>query len=171
VSEEQKPESDDERRRRGLSPRSRPAVEADPPTPVKFSFWLWLAAGVLLVAVIALQFAFKRQYVDLVMRDNHDAKVTRDSVAAGYTQAVWVLLIGAVVLAVLFALFAYKAREGTRSARTALTVLAVLLLLVQVVGRVASLPTLVVTLLALVALMLMYLPSVLPYFPRTGRKP
>lgn len=171
MSEEQKPESDDERRRRGLSPESPPAAEADPPKPVKVSFWLWLAAGVLLIAVMALQFAFKQQYVDLVMKSNHDAKVTRDSVAAGYTQAVWVLLLGAVVLAVLFVLFAYKAREGTRSARTVLTVLVVLLLLVQVVGRVASLSTLLVTLVALVALMMMYLPSVLPYFPKAGRRP
>jgi drug/metabolite transporter (DMT)-like permease len=165
--------TDDERRALGLPPEPRLPGEVHdyhPPTPVRVSFWLFLAAGVLFVGGYALTLLTKRQFVDAVVRATNDPRIPREQIESGVTVLLWLLVTGAVVFAVLFALFAYKAQEGTRSARSILTVLTVLTLVFQLVLRFGSPITLLGTVVALVALGLMFLPSVTGYFPKIPRK-
>lgn len=165
-------ETDDQRRARGLPPAprfaggERPAV--DPPNPVKVSFVLWIVAGLVLAFGFGLTVTAKQEVIDTLVRMNNDPRISDEQIASGTGTLLWVLFIGAIVLAILFALFAYKAREGTRSARAVLTVLAAFTLIFQVV-LFSNLYTLAAALFAIVAAALMYLPSVAPYFPKVGK--
>lgn len=152
---------------------ARPASQADPtpdepPTLVKVSFWLWIAAGLVLVAGFGLTLSAKEQLIQALIQLNNDPNISDEQLRQGATSLLWTLFIGAVAFAILFALFAYRAREGIRSARTILTVLAAISLIFQVV-LFSNLVTLVSALLAVVALVLLYLPSVADYFPKTPR--
>jgi hypothetical protein len=176
VTEENDPadQTDDERRAAGLSPKAiepgKPSPGAFAPTPVKVSFWLWIASGVIYIAGYIVILASKQTIIDSIVKGNKDPKISADTIASSVTTLLWMLVTGAVVFAVLFALFAYKAREGTRSARTVLTVLFVLTLAFQFLLQLFGLVTVLAQLLALIALLLMYLPSVQGYFPKVGRK-
>lgn len=168
--------TDDERRKLGRSPdpvlpgQSAPA--ADPPGPVRVSFWLWLAGGLVLIGGQVFTLAIKQQLIDALIRQNRESgkQVDEAALANGATTAFWLLLGGSVVFSLLIALFAYKAREGTRSARTVLTGFAVACVLFQL-GIFFSMPSIIATLLFVIALILMYLPAVSGYFPKAGRKP
>jgi divalent metal cation (Fe/Co/Zn/Cd) transporter len=176
VTDENNPadQTDDERRAAGLSPEAvepgTPSHGSLAPMPVKVSFWLWIASGVIYIAGYLIVLASKQTIINSIVNANKDPKISPGTIASSVTTLLWVLVIGAVVFAVLFALFAYKAREGTRSARTVLTVLFVLTLAFQFLLQLFSLVTLLAQLLALIALLLMYLPSVQGYFPKVGRK-
>ena len=165
VTEENDPadQTDDERRAAGLSPKAiepgKPSPGAFAPTPVKVSFWLWIASAVIYIAGYIVILASKQTIIDSIVKGNKDPKISADTIASSVTTLLWMLVTGAVVFAVLFALFAYKAREGTRSARTVLTVLFVLTLAFQFLLQL-GLVTVLAQLLALIALLLMYLPSV-----------
>lgn len=162
-------ESDDERRAKGLPPepsvpgQARDAVK--PPTPVTVAFWLYVLAGLVLVASFAFtltqQEAVSNALIDLNTNDSLD----EEQIRTGVTALLWTLFVGSVVFAILFALFGWKAREGTRSARTILTVLAAVTLLIQLLLFSTSLLILVAAFLTVVATALLYLPSVADYFP------
>ncbi|MEV7091913.1 hypothetical protein AB0M80_03645 [Amycolatopsis sp. NPDC051045] len=168
--------TDDERRKRGLSPDpllpGESAPKVAPPRLVQVSFWLWLVGGVVLIGGQVLALDLKQQLIDQLITQNREAgrQVDPAAVAGGTTTLLWLLLVGAVVFALLIALFAYKAREGTRSARTVLTGLAIACVLFQF-ALFSSLPSLIAVLLFVVALVPMYLPSVSGYFPKAGPKP
>ncbi|NIH85871.1 hypothetical protein [Amycolatopsis granulosa] len=167
-------ESDDERRARGLPPAPSLAGEEaerpEAPRPVQVSFWLWVAAGVVLAAAYLVAFLTRQQLVDDLVRTNTNAQVTPEKIASGITVLFAMLLVGSVSFGAFFVLFAWKARQGTRSARTVLTVLLVIVLLFQVLLRTYTGISLIATLLGLVALALMYIPGVQPYFPKVRRR-
>jgi hypothetical protein len=168
------PESDDERRAKGLPPApmlpgDEPA-SIDPPKPVQVSFWLWVASGVVFVIGYAIIFLARDRIIDQLIKASTNKAVNADQIRSGTTVLLAVLLVGAISFAALYVLFAYKARQGTRSARTVLTVLMAITLVFQLVLQFASLVTLIGTLIGLVALVLMYLPKVAPYFPKAGRR-
>ena len=147
-----------------------PAV--NPPVQVKVSFWLWIAAGVVVIIGQAYTLLIKDQLITELVKQNQQGtgqKVAPDQIASGTNTLVWLLLIGAVVFAVLLGLFAWKAREGTRSARSVLTGLAIVCVLFQIVIF-YNFFTLIAAFLLLIALVLMYLPSVAEYFPKVGKK-
>ncbi|MDT8909903.1 hypothetical protein NYF13_03110 [Amycolatopsis sp. PS_44_ISF1] len=153
-----------------LPGQSAPVV--DPPKPVKVSFWLWIAAGVVVIVGQAYTLLIKDQLITELIKQNQQgtgAKVAPEQIASGTTTLVWLLLIGAVVFAVLLGLFAWKAREGTRSARSVLTGLAIVCVLFQIVIF-YNFFTLIAAFVLLIALVLMYLPSVAEYFPKVGKK-
>ena len=168
--------TDDERRKRGRAPDpvlpGQPAPKVTPPPQVQWSFWLWIAGGVVLIGGQVFTLLVKQPLIDALVKQSRAAgqKVDEAALASGATKAFWLLLGGAVVFAVLIALFAYKAREGTRSARTVLTGFAVACVLFQL-GIFYNLPSIAATLLFVIALLLMYLPKVADYFPKAGRKP
>ncbi|OXM53321.1 hypothetical protein [Amycolatopsis alba] len=180
MSDSKTGETDDERRKRGRAPDPilpgmvPPKITA--PKPVAISFWLWILAGVVLVAGQIALLVLKQELIDGILKNLKEHPVDGQPadpalVASGVTTLLWMLFGGAITFAVLFALFAYKAREGTRSARTVLTVGAVFLVLVEllVLGGSLNVFLLVATLLVAIALILMYLPSVSDYFPKVGR--
>ncbi|WUL72136.1 hypothetical protein OG943_39760 [Amycolatopsis sp. NBC_00345] len=148
------------------------APVVNPPTPVKFSFWLWIAAGVVVIVGQAYTLLIKDQLITELVKQNQQGtgqKVAPDQIASGTNTLVWLLLIGGVVFAVLLGLFAWKAREGTRSARSVLTGLAIVCVLFQIVIF-YNFFTLIAAFLLLIALVLMYLPGVAEYFPKVGKK-
>jgi hypothetical protein len=148
------------------------APVVNPPMPVKVSFWLWIAAGVVVIVGQAYTLLIKDQLVAELVKQNQRGtgqKVAPDQIASGTNTLVWLLLIGAVVFAVLLGLFAWKAREGTRSARSVLTGLAIVCVLFQIVIF-YNFFTLIAAFVLLIALVLMYLPSVANYFPKVGKK-
>lgn len=159
---------------KGMPPAPKPSGEetqapsGPPPKPVNISFWLWIAAGLVLVVGFAITLAGKQQIIDELIRVNQDDRITDEQIADGTTSLLWMLLFGAVVFAALFALFAYKAREGTRKARTILTVLAAITFVFQLL-LFSTIVTLFSMLLAVIALVLLYLPSVADYFPKAPR--
>jgi len=167
--------TDDERRKRGRAPDpvlpGEVAPKASPPSTVAVSFWLWIAAGALLILGKVQLLLQKQSITAHYIENNKDARVTNDVITAGVPRLLWFLLIATIIFVLLFALFAYKAREGTRSARTVLTVLPVVLVLL-LLALAPGLPffSLAGILLASAALVLMYLPSVASYFPKAGRK-
>lgn len=174
-------ETDDERRAQGMAPDPILPGQEPPkitvPKPVQISFWLWIAAGVVLVAGQILLLSMKQRLIDEVVKQitsqpQPGAPSDPAQIASGLTTLLWVLLVGAIAFAAFFALFAYKAREGTRSARSVLTGLAIVLVLVELVffRGALNLFLLLSTLLTAIALMLMYLPSVADHFPKVGRK-
>jgi uncharacterized membrane protein HdeD (DUF308 family) len=167
------PESDDERRAKGLPPAPMlPGEEperVDPPKPVQVSFWLWVVSGIVFVVGYAIIFFARGRIVDELIKANTNPSVNADQIRSGTTVLLAVLLVGAISFAVLYVLFAYKARQGTRSARTVLTVLMVITLVFQLFLHFASFITLLATLIGLVALVLMYLPKITTYFPKVGR--
>lgn len=165
-------EPDDERRAKGLPrapslPGQTPAP-ANPPTPVRISFWLWVTSGAVFVAGYLILFLARGRIVDQLVKNNTGKSVSVDQLTKGTTVLLAVFLAGAVCFAVLYVLFAYKARQGTRSARAVLTALVAINLVFQVVLQVASVVTLLATLIALIALALLYLPNVAAYFPKAG---
>jgi hypothetical protein len=148
------------------------APVVNPPAQVKVSFWLWIAAGVVVIVGQAYTLLIKDQLVTELVKQNQQGtgqKVAPDQIASGTNTLVWLLLIGAVVFAVLLGLFAWKAREGTRSARSVLTGLAIVCVLFQIVIF-YNFFTLIAAFVLLIALVLMYLPSVANYFPKVGKK-
>jgi dipeptide/tripeptide permease len=167
-------QTDDERRKAGLSPNALPAGAPSPgslaPTEVKVSFWLWITAGVVYVIGYVIFLLNKQEIVDTIVKGNTDPKITPETINSSITTLLWMLVVGAVVFALLFALFAYKAREGTRSARSILAVLFVLVVLFQFLLQLFSLVTLFGVLIALFALALLFWPTVRDYFPKVGRK-
>ncbi|WP_236789775.1 hypothetical protein [Amycolatopsis sp. GM8] len=168
------PESDDERRAKGLPPEPQQPGDApervDPPKPVQASFWLWAVSGVVFIVGYAIIFFARGRIVDQLIKANTNTAVHPDQIRSGTTVLLAVLLVGAVSFAALYVLFAYKARQGTRSARTVLTVLMAITVVFQLVLQFASVVTLAATLVGLIALVLMYLPNVAPYFPKVSRR-
>ncbi|RSN58430.1 hypothetical protein DMH01_20405 [Amycolatopsis sp. WAC 04182] len=180
MSDSRTDETDDERRKRGMSPDPILPGQKPPkitvPKPVAISFWLWILAGVVLVAGQIALLVLKDELTEGILKQIRENPVPGQpadpaQVASGVNTLLWMLFGGALTFAVLFALFAYKAREGTRSARTVLTVGAVFLVLVELLILRGSLNVflLVSTLLVAIALVLMYLPSVSDHFPKVGR--
>lgn len=166
-------QTDDERRFAGLSPKARPAGKPSQgsfaPTPVKISFWLWVAGTAVLILSQGYYLLIQKQVIDSYVARSTDVKITRAQWEASVPVLLWVVFIAAVVFGALMVLFAYKAREGTRSARSVVTVLAILTTLFYALFFVTPYAILAV-LLFLIALLLMYLPSVQAYFPKVGRK-
>ncbi|WP_026453628.1 hypothetical protein [Saccharomonospora iraqiensis] len=164
------PESDDQRRKRGLPPE--PAVpgekrdDAAVPGPVTAGFWLYVLAGLVLVAAVVLTFPQRESLVDSLLEMDVEG-LTREQAEASVTNFLWLLLLGALALAGFTWLFAYKARQGTRSARTVLTVLAVVFLLVALL--LPGLMAIGAAFAAALATILLHLPSVADYFPQVGR--
>jgi hypothetical protein len=166
-------ETDDQRRARGLPPEPRQpgagSEPAEPPAPVRVSFWLWIVAGLGLIAGFGRALTRVDDISAAIIEINNDPNISDEQIRAGAASMLWVLFIGAVVFATLFALFAYKAREGTRSTRPILVVLATVALILQL-PLYADLITLGSVLVACAAIVLMYLPSVASYFPQVPRR-
>jgi hypothetical protein len=166
--------TDDERRKAGGAPDpvlpGEQAPKATPPTAVKWSFWLWLAGGVLLILSYVQLLSSKSAVIAQVVEATNDPKYTPQMIADGITSRLWYLLFGAVVFVLLFMLFAYKAREGTRSARTVVTILpVVMVLLIFVIAPIINLLTIIALFVIIVAIFLLY--TAPAYFPKVGRKP
>lgn len=167
--------TDDERRAKGRAPDplmpGQKAPKADPPRLVNVSFWLWVAAALVLVAGQIVMILLKQQLVDVAVKQNADAgqHVALAQVQSNVTSLVWEFFVGGLCFAALIVLFAYKAREGTRSARTVVTVLAVISILFQYL-LIRSVFSIGSSLLMLAALALLYLPSVAGYFPKVGKR-
>ncbi|WP_134712400.1 hypothetical protein [Saccharomonospora xinjiangensis] len=165
------PESDEARRARGLPPEpSIPgkAPSVRPPKPVSVAFWLYVLAGLVLIAAFGYTLTQQETVAQALIDLNTTENLDEEQIRTGVSTLLWTLFVGAVVFAVLFALFGWKAREGARSARTILTVLAAITLLLQVLLFPTSVPMLAASFLAVVATALLYLPSVTGYFPRQG---
>ncbi|HKN53234.1 MAG TPA: hypothetical protein VJX66_12065 [Amycolatopsis sp.] len=167
--------TDDERRKLGRAPDpvlpGQVVPKVTPPRPVAISFWVWLAASVVIVAGQIYTVLNKQAIIDDLTKRTRETGKQFDpaQLASGTTTLIWTLFVGGVVFAALLMLFAYKAREGTRSARTVLTGLAVLSVLFQLLflqGLFAD----VSALLLVIALVLLYLPRVAEYFPKVGKK-
>lgn len=167
------PESDDERRAKGLPPE--PVVPGDdlqrpePPKPVQTSFWLWVASGIVFVFGYLWLFLHRAQLADTVIKETTNPAASPDKIRSGLTEALIVILIGAVCYAGIELLFAWKARQGTRSARTVLVWLVVASLLFQLGLGFYHEITLIGTLIGLVGLLLMFLPKVTSYYPKVKR--
>lgn len=162
-------ESDDQRRKRGLPPEPGVPGERDDgavPSPVTIGFWLYVLAGLVLVAAAAIAFTQKQGMVDDLLELDLNG-LSREQAEASVTNFLWLLLTGALALAGFTWLFAYKARQGTRSARTVLTVLAVVFLLVALL--LSGLMAIGAAFCAVLATVLLHLPSVADYFPQVGR--
>jgi hypothetical protein len=168
--------NDDERRKLGHAPDpvlpGQSAPKAAPPRVVSWSFWLWLAGGVLLILSYVQLLTSKSAVIDQFVKATTDEKYSPQMIADGVTTLLWYLLGGSVVFVLLFLLFAYKAREGTRSARTVLTILpVVMLVLILTIAPIINFLTLAAVLVFVIALVLLYLPSVAGYFPKAGKRP
>ncbi|HET6289906.1 MAG TPA: hypothetical protein VFG15_24570 [Amycolatopsis sp.] len=179
MSDSEAGETDDERRKRGRAPDPiLPGQEAPKhvvPKPVAISFWLWIAAGLTLIAGPAYLLIGRQTVIDTYLKQNAEQRdpglrVDPARIVDGVDGLILNLFVGAITFAVLFAIFAYKAREGTRSARAVLTGLAVFLALVGLFVLGGALFVVIATLIAVIALVLMYLPSVADYYPKVGRK-
>jgi hypothetical protein len=166
-------QTDDERRKAGLSPAtSQPGQRAPKftgPRSVNVSFWLWVAGVAILVLSQTYYLIIKNQVIDAYVKQNTDPKITRAQWEASIPVLLWVVFVGSLVFGALLILFAYKAREGTRSARTVVTVLAVVTALFYFFIFNTTFAVLAI-LLFVIAVILLYLPSVQPYFPKVGRK-
>ncbi|MCR6485411.1 hypothetical protein M8542_21525 [Amycolatopsis sp. OK19-0408] len=166
--------TDDERRKRGGAPDpvlpGEQAPKVDPPGLVRWSFWLWLAGGVLLILSYVLMLSGKASIIARIVEQTKDPQYTPQIIADSITSRLWFMLFGAIVFALLFMLFAYKAREGTRSARTVLTVLpVVMVLLIFVIAPILHFLTAVSLLVFIIAIGLLY--TAPQYFPKVGKKP
>lgn len=147
------------------------ADRPDQPAPktVRYSFVVWVIAGLLGVVNAVVLLVYKQQLIDTAIKNNRNPKITNDQIAQGTTTLLWMFLVAAVVFAALFTLFAYKAQDGVRRARLLLTMLCV----VTVVFYFLVLRTtfgLMTALLALAATVLMYLPKAAEYY-RPGNLP
>jgi hypothetical protein len=165
--------TDDERRRRGGAPDpvlpGEQAPKASPPTAVKWSFWLWLAGGLVLILGYVQLLSSKSAVIAQVIEATKDPKYSPQVIADGITSRLWYMLFGSIVFALLFMLFAYKAREGTRSARTVLTVLpVVMVLLIFVIAPIINFLTIIALFVLIVAIFLLY--TAPAYFPKVGKK-
>ncbi|AXB49000.1 hypothetical protein A4R43_32940 [Amycolatopsis albispora] len=139
------------------------------PQPVKASWYLWIAASVVMVLGFVLSLALKQQIIDLTLDLPRDPRLTAEQVAGGITTVLWTFLVGAIVFAALFLLFAWKAKDGTRSARTVLTVLAVVTVVFQVLFFTNEAKLLACALI-IAATVCLYLPSARPYFPKLPKR-
>jgi hypothetical protein len=138
----------------------RPADER--PAPVRYSFVVWVLAGIVAVGNAAVLLANKQDLIDTMMRTK-DPNITNEQVVSGATTLLWIFMIGAVVFGLLFALFAYKAQEGHRRARVILAVLCA----VTVAFYLIILPTalgLLVAMLSVVATVLLFVPAANAFF-------
>ncbi|MFJ9784057.1 hypothetical protein ACIRSS_31065 [Amycolatopsis sp. NPDC101161] len=166
--------TDDERRQRGGAPDpvlpGEQAPKVDPPGAVKWSFWLWIAGGVVLILSYVQLLSSKSAIIAQVIEATKDPKYSAQTIADGITSRLWYMLFGSVIFVLLFLLFAYKAREGTRSARTVLTILPiVMVLLIFVIAPIINFLTVIALLIFIVAIFLMYTKP--DYFPKVGKKP
>jgi peptidoglycan/LPS O-acetylase OafA/YrhL len=166
--------TDDERRKLGGAPDpvlpGEQAPKVTPPTPVKWSFWLWIVGGVLLILSYVQLLSSKSAIIAQVTERTKDPKYTPQMIADGITSRLWYMLFGSIVFVLLFVLFAYKAREGTRSARTVVTVLpVVMVLLILVIAPIINFLTVAALIVLIVAIALLYVAP--GYFPKAGRKP
>lgn len=147
-----------------------PPPRPEPPKQVNVSFGLWVAAGLVMIAGLALAIVNKQTVIDAVTQQGQDSRISAEQIASGTTTLLWLLLLGGVAFGGMAVLFAYKAREGTRSARTVLAVLTVPMLVFQL-SQFANMVTTIAAVVAVFALLLLYTPQVAGYFPklRPGR--
>ncbi|MFI6024070.1 hypothetical protein [Amycolatopsis magusensis] len=139
------------------------------PQPVRVSWYLWIAACVVMVSGFGYSLADEPRVVSLMLEQPRDPRVTAAQVSAGVHASLWQFLVGAVVFALLFLLFAWKAQDGTRSARSVLTVLAGATIVFQAViypnwVKVAACALIVA------ATACLYLPGARPYFPKLPKR-
>lgn len=169
-----------EREAAGLPPLSDDSRERpDPPQEVRFSVMLWaLSAGLLVLAsalmiigmdeIIAGNVAAYEEGMRLGDKIVKNRDISAADVKSGTPGLVWLLAVGATMLAVLLLVFAFRAREGTRSARSVLIALTLLMLafaifMPEYFVNFAHWAAIAVAVAALVPL---FLPQVAGYFPR-----
>lgn len=139
---------------------NRPGATA--PTVVTIAFWLWMAAGTLLLAGAVFAFAARRQAIDYGISQNKNPNVTPDVIDTSVTVSLWILLVSCVMLAAAYGMFALRARTGQLRARTFLTAVGVFgALLMYFTGTPI---TIAGGFLGLIALALLYTPPATRYY-------
>lgn len=141
---------------------ARPADRERPPE-VRYSFLLWVLAGVFGIVDAIVLLTMKQSLIDTSIRNNKNPNATNEQIANGVTILLWMLVITAIALAAFYALFAFKAQESVRRARLLLTMLCILTLLFHIFVRTTPFGWLT-GLLALAATVLLYLPRSLKYY-------
>lgn len=137
--------------------------DTDAPKLVRYSFWTWIAAGVVGLLDAVLLWSLKNALIDQAVKANTDPKITPDAIHSGVNNFVIYTLISAVVFGVLYVYFAYRARDGVRSARTVLVIGAVVRLLLGMLTSM-SYYALFGVLLSIVAAVLLYMPAARAYY-------
>lgn len=150
-----------------VMPTAREAARdrTDQPVPrvIRFSFYLWIAAGVVGVIGGIAMLLGKQALIDDVVDANEDPNISAEQIADGMTTLLWMHMVVTVVFAALFALFAYKAQAGVRRSRMMLTIVVVIVVVFYYVLFRTQFG-LLSALLAAVATALLYLPSTRDYF-------
>jgi hypothetical protein len=143
---------------------NRPGAAPTPTVPsvVTIAFWLWMAAGTLLLAGAVFAFAARREAIDHYISQNKDPNVTPDDIDKSVTMSLWILLISCVMLAAAYGMLALRARTGQLRARTFLAAVGVFgALLMYFAG---TLVTFAGGFLGLIALALLYTPPATRYY-------
>jgi hypothetical protein len=141
---------------------TRPQDRERPPE-VRYSFVLWVLAGVFGIVDAIVLLTMKQGLIDTSIRNNKNPNATNEQIANGVTILLWMLVVTAVALAAFYALFAFKAQESIRRARLLLTMLCVLTLLFHIFVKTTPFGWLT-ALLALGATVLLYLPRSLKFY-------
>lgn len=156
--------SDADESKASTSPEeNQPGVGA--PIVVTIAFWLWMAAGTLLLAGAVFAFAARREAIDHYVSVNKDPNVTPEDIDTSVTTSLWVLLISCVMLAAAYGMFALRARTGVLRARTILAAVGVFgALLMYFAG---TLITFAGGFLGLIALSLLFTPPATRFYKQT----
>jgi hypothetical protein len=138
--------------------------EEPPPRTLRFSFYFFVAAGLVWLVSMVLSLIYKQQIIDSQIKNNQDPKITPDQIAGAVNQILWVVTIAALAFTIFLGLFGYKATEGTRRARTLVTIFAAMLVIFHLLLNGTQLGILS-AMFALVGLALLWSPSARAYFP------
>lgn len=156
-------------REAAASLQARRRFEEPPPRMLKFSFYFFLASGLVWLTSMIVTLVLKDQIIAGEIDRNKNPDLTPDQIANGVSQILWVVTIAAVTFAVFLGLFGYKATEGTRRARTLVTIVATVLVLFHLLlnGTVFGILS---AFLALIGLALLWSPTSRAYFPPRDRR-
>jgi hypothetical protein len=156
-------------REAAASLQARRRFEEPPPRMLKFSFYFFLAAGLVWLISMIVTLVLKDQIIVGEVDRNKNPDLTPDQIASGVSQILWVVTIAAVTFAVFLGLFGYKATEGTRRARTLVTIVATVMILFHLLlnGTVFGILS---AFLALLGLALLWSPTARTYFPPRDRR-
>jgi hypothetical protein len=154
-----------------LRAQAKRRFEEPAPRTLRFSFYFFVASGLVWLASMVASIIYKQDIVDAEVERSMElgTELTADQIANGVTQILWIVTIAAVTFTVFLGLFGYKATEGTRRARTLVTIFATVLVLFHLLLN-GTPPGILSAFLSLTALALLWSPSARRYFaPRERR--
>jgi hypothetical protein len=152
------------REEQALRDQARRRFEEPPPMPLRVSFYLFIASGLVFLVSMVMSLIFKQDFIDAQIELNKNPNVTPEQITNTVNQILWIVTIAALAFTVFLGLFGYKATEGVRRGRTLVTIFAVLLVLFQLLLN-GTLFGMLSAFLAVFGLALLWSRSARAYFP------